>query len=346
MNNQGALIHQDLLFHICKNLKTVIHQNEDEFNEVKRQAGLHNSWFESRETDRMLEFIFANYLNEEKLLTWLAKYTFNNHNLNKVVGIVAAGNIPLASFQDVWCALACGFSIQLKLSSKDQILSKYVYDKMNDLIPGSNSRIVYVDKLTNIDAMIASGSNLTANHFKQYADRFPSLIRAHRNGVAILSGEETEQEIVALGSDVFSYFGLGCRNITKIFVPDKSMILTLAKTFDHHFMYVRDNSRYNNNYEYQHAVLCLNQSTFYQANSILFNESEFINSAIAVCNFEVYKSMKELEANIQSNLNNIQCIVSNSKGLSLKTSKLGKAQWPELLEYQDDVDLIHFLQHI
>jgi hypothetical protein len=217
---------------------------------------------------------------------------------------------------------------------------------MNQLLETTHVRIEYVEKLSNIDALIASGSNLTASHFQQYASRFPCLIRSHRNSIAILSGLESNQELVALGEDVFSYFGLGCRNVTKIYIPDEALILKLAKLFDEHFLYVRDNSKYNNNYEYQHAILCLNQSVFYQANSVLFCESQNLNSAISVLNFEVYHSLNELQVQLTKRIDDIQCVCSNIIDLKLKTTPIGKAQWPELWDYQDNVDLIDFIQKI
>ena len=201
-----------------------------------------------------------------------------------------------------------------------------------------------MDTISNPDILIASGSNLTANHFSKYVNRFPCLVRSHRNGIAILSGNETDQELISLGNDIFYYFGLGCRSITKLYIPDKSMINKLAKLFDEHFTYVRENSKYNNNYDYQLALLSLNKNKFYQCESIYFNESNSLNSSIAVVNYEIFDSLKTIEREIKSKLESIQCIVSNIVGLSLETSPLGMAQWPELWDYQDGVDLIRFLQ--
>lgn len=346
MNNQVRPLYLDALFNICRNLKGLVYQNEDEFTDVKNIARLQNPWFEVRDIDRMLDSVFNNYLNEEKFAEWILRYSLKELKVKKVIGIVAAGNIPLASFQDVWCALTCGFSVQLKMSSRDEVLSKFIYDKLNQFLEGTNCRIDYVDKLSDIDALIASGNHLTTNHFQKFESRFPCLVRSHRNSVAVLSGHESDQELIALGEDVFSYFGLGCRNVTKVYVPDQSVLLKLARLFDDHFLYVRDHSKYNNNYEYQHAILCLNQSVFYQANSILFRESSNINSAIAVLNFEVYESLMDLQDRLITKLDNIQCVCSNINGLKLKTTPLGKAQWPELWDYQDHIDLIHFLQKI
>lgn len=335
----------DLLIRFAKEIKLLCHANQPAFAEIKERAREQNAWFDSREIDRMINLVIANYLDEGKLMKWFSMYDFNHIKEYTQIGIVAAGNIPLASFQDVWCALACKCKVRLKLSSKDTVLSKYVYDAINSCLPDQDCAIEYVDQISEISALLASGSNITANHFVKMKTQFPCLVRGHRNGVAVLSGQESDEDLIQLGHDLYSFYGLGCRNVTKVYIPDLSMIHRMAKVFDTHFGYVRDNHKYNNNYEYQLAVLSLNQAKYFQSETIFFSDNSAIHSAIAVLHYQIYSSLDHVIEELEAQTDSTQCICTNIENVFRKKSGLGKSQWPELWDYQDDIDVIHFLQN-
>jgi hypothetical protein len=342
MSNTASL-KRDLIFNTAKYLQQDLNDSR-EIKEIKVLAKSSNSWFDIKESDRMLNAIITNYLSQHKLDKWLNNYEKIKLNSTKTIGIVSAGNIPLAAFHDVWCALACGLNIQIKLSSKDEHLSSYVFNKINEII--GEPRIQIVSILRGIDLMIASGSNLTANHFKTFTDKFPCLVRGHRNSIAILSGDESDAELLKLGDDIFSYYGLGCRNVTKLYIPHIDMISRLAGVLDINFSHVRNNYKYMNNYDYQLALQSLNRQKFYQTETILIKASEELYSAISIVNFEIYNTIAELHSRINFIKDNIQCIATNISGMDLPVVSLGETQNPQLWDYQDQVDVIHFIANV
>jgi hypothetical protein len=331
----------NLFLKLATDLKLFLESDSKEFNEIKRNAAIKNSWFDQREIDRMIQQINKNYLDKDKIIAWLKDYQLESIK-GQTVGVVAAGNIPLVCFHDVWCSLACGMNIKLKLSSKDDILSPFLFQKINQLAVGMNNPIQFVDTITDNQYLITSGGNLSAAHFRNYSLRIPCLIRGHRNSIAVLNGQETEDEIMDLGQDIFSYYGLGCRNISKIFLPNKELVYSIADLFDNHFSYVMENTKYVNNYDYQLAILSLNKSRFYQSKIIHFHENSSIASPTGTLHYEVYNSLNEVDSQIKRSAHLIQCIAANNIKLNAKKCRLGMAQWPELWDYQDDIDVLEF----
>ncbi len=337
----NKLDHLNLFLHLASDLKSFLEADSHELKEIKRNAAIKNSWFDQREIDRMIRQITHNYLDKVKITAWLKNYQLDSLR-NQTVGVVAAGNIPLVGFHDVWCSLAAGLNIKLKLSSKDDILSPFLFQKINQLAVGLNNPIQFVDTITQNQYLITSGGNLSAAHFQNYSLRIPCLIRGHRNSIAILDGQETERELLDLGEDIFAYYGLGCRNISKIYLPNEHLINFLAELFEKHFEYVMENTKYVNNYDYQLAILSLNKSRFYQSKVIHFHENTSIASPTGILHYEVYNSVDELNSKIQASSNLIQCVTANTIHLNANTLKLGQAQWPELWDYQDGVDVLQY----
>ncbi|MGB3228849.1 MAG: hypothetical protein WBB02_12830 [Saprospiraceae bacterium] len=336
----------DQFLNICGGLKQILTEQNVDFENVKIQAEYHNPYFTKLEVNRMIDLIVKNYLDQDKLKIWISNYQIRNIRSSKKLGIIAAGNIPLVSFHDVLCCLCFGCEIYIKMSTKDSILSKYIYEQINILSGSEHPKISFVERLNDVDALIATGGSLATNHFRTYLEKFPCIIRSHRNSIAVLSGKESVEDLVKLGLDIYSYFGLGCRNVGHLYLPFDYPIENLINILDTHYRYVKENTKYRNNYDYQFALLCLNNKHFLQGESLLWVEDKSLNPPIATINFSYYSNLDMLDSNINSDLNKIQCVASNSFLTSVATTKLGQCHDPELMEYQDGIDTLLFLNNI
>jgi len=319
-------------------------QNDLENNpSILQQAQSQNSWFTIKESRRMLETITSFYLNYDNLCQWLFSYQPKISYEKKNIALICAGNIPMVSFHDILCILASGHNLQIKTSEKDNVLIPWALNIYKEMNSASDQSITFTDKIASYDALIATGSDLAQNYFKPYLLRCPGLIRSHRNGVCILHGDETEDDLIALGHDVFDYYGLGCRNISKLYVPDSYDFSRPLRIWDHHFNHVIQHTKYRNNYEYNLALLILNKSVFLQGDSVLIIQDRLLSSRIATLHSEYYHNIDEVVSFIHSNEDKIQCVVSTKPMSNIKTIAPGRSQYPELDEYADNVDTVEFL---
>lgn len=308
------------------------------FESLVLQARSENPWFTSDTIQKSLTGIVL-YLQEDKLRAWTSAYTFNP-NKSKTVALVLAGNIPLVGFHDLLSVLISGHRAQLKFSSKDSKLMQYLIRHLIWLEPDFEKTItVRENKLEGFDAVIATGSDNSARYFEYYFGKYPNIIRKNRTSCAILSGNETAKEIEALGEDVFSYFGLGCRNVSKVFVPtgyDLTKILSRLESFKE----IIHHHKYCNNYDYQKSILLVNQVSFLDNGFLLLQENERLVSPISVLYYEFYTDQADLETKLRNNNEKIQCIVGSSSPANVA---FGKAQYPEVWDYADHVDTLKFL---
>ncbi|MCC6817239.1 MAG: acyl-CoA reductase [Saprospiraceae bacterium] len=316
--------------------------NNDEKKEVVfNQAYQENHWFEKKEIDRMLHAITSQYLNEEKFQKWINAYS--SPKSPKTIGLIGAGNIPLVLFHDLFCILSLGYKVKIKCSSKDSVLPKWIlnlYLNNNNFI---DQQILFVETIKEVDAIIATGSDLAGNYFVEYFKKYPNIIRTHRNSIALLTGNESQEELIRLGEDVFSYYGLGCRNVSKLYLPNEYDIERLLKIWDSNFNYVMDNNKYKNNYDYNLAINILNKSKMFQSETTLLIENNSIHSRIACLNFEKYSNIEDLDSKLELNHNKIQNVISNGK-FDFPFSKLiGESQTPGLSDYADGIDTMNFL---
>lgn len=319
-------------------------QNELHHNpSLLLQAQSQNSWFTIDETRRMIRFITSVYLNFDNLGKWMNKYQSNTSLHRKNIALICAGNIPMVSFHDILCILACGHNLQIKTSEKDNILIPWALKLWKDINSDSEQSVTFTEKIASYDALIATGSDLAQNYFKSYLLKCPTLIRSHRNGLGILHGDETEDDLIALGHDVFDFYGLGCRNISKLYVPDSFDFTKLLRIWDHHFRHVINHTKYRNNYEYNLALLILNKSVFLQGESVLITQEKSLSSRIATLHSEFYHNIDEVVSFVHSNEDKIQCVVSTKPISNIKTIAPGRSQYPELDEYADNVDTMEFL---
>lgn len=308
-------------------LGNVLHSIEEaDKNILYRQANNHNAWFTPKQCDLALKGILK-FLVKEKLDSWVTRYNLSL-SVPRKVGVVMAGNIPLVGFHDLLCVLVCGHRLAAKLSSQDQVLMGYVVEQLIKIEPRFSEQVSFVERLNDAEAVIATGSDNTARYFEFYFRNIPHIIRKNRSSIALINGLETDEQLIALGNDVFSYFGLGCRNVSKLFVPagyDFVRLLGLWETYQDVF----NHHKYANNYEYNKSILLVNRTPHLDNGFLLLTENTALVSPISVVYYEA--GVPDL------NSDKIQCIVGDGH------VPFGKTQEPELTDYADNVDTLKFL---
>ena len=320
---------------LLQRLQKYLLANDEEWQNIKIKASFHNGWFITQFTDLAVINICTAFLQKEKLEQWAMHYHLDDNVGGKNIGIVMAGNIPLVGFHDFLCVFISGHKQTVKLSSKDDILLKHLVDKMIEWEPELKNKIEFAELLKGCDAYIATGSNNSARYFEQYFSKYPNIIRRNRTAVAILTGAETTEELNLLADDVHQYFGLGCRNVTKLFVPAGYDFVPLLRAFDE-YKYFEDHHKFKNNYDYQLSIALLN-NIFYMTNgSALLLENDAIFTAISQLNYSFYDDEKTVVEKLKGN-EDIQCICGRL-GIAF-----GQAQKPALMEYADGVDTMQFL---
>lgn len=315
----------------------------DSFNLIQNQlvdyienSHHYNAWF----TQESIHFAlkeWASLLTVSQLEEWIKPYSIDEDKNPKTIGVVMAGNIPMVGFHDYLCVLLSGHNLLAKLSSDD-----------NKLIPILNDILLHIDEelaqkarftndqLSGFDAVIATGSNNTSRYFEYYFEKYPHIIRKNRNGVAVLKGEESEQELFELANDIFSYFGLGCRNVSKIFVPKNYEFRKMFECFES-YNQLQNHSKYYNNYEYQKTIYLVNKTLHRDNGFALFKEDHSYASPIGVIYYEEYDDINDLKTRLEMDSGQIQCSIGKDY------LNFGSSQKPKLNDYADGVDTLEFL---
>ncbi len=317
-------------------------QNDEQLQALVTKTYHHNLWFTKENTYKAIKAITDNFLQKELLQSWLTQYEISTNSAIKTVGLILAGNIPLVGFYDIICVFLAGHKSKIKLSEKDKILIPHLLKVMEKLHPGVTKYFEIVERLKDFDAVIATGSNNSARYFESYFGKYPNIIRKNRNAVAILNGSETKKQLEALGIDVFQYFGLGCRNVSKLYVPVSYDFKPLLEAF-HEFREIVLNDKYKNNFDYGYTLLILNKIRYEANGCILMTEQSSLQSRIAQLHYEYYTNLDDLKEKIHSKMEEIQCVVSEKNIPEFKTIPFGKAQKPGLNDYADGVDVMDFL---
>lgn len=309
------------------------------WQQAKEKAHGDNNWFIPEFVNLSVESIAQNYLQPSSLDMLINTYDLQEVNPHpKKTGIVMAGNIPLVGFHDFLCVFLSGHKALIKSSSKDETLIKHLVQKMIEVDETVASLVKFSDMLKACDAYIATGSNNSGRYFEYYFKKYPYIIRKNRTSVALLTGEETNDDLEKLADDVYQYFGLGCRNTTKIYVPfdyDFVPLLEAFRKYDHLSNY----NKYKNNYDYNLAILLLNKRFYMTNGSILLVEDNSFFSPISQLHYEFYTDKESVQKNLHDN-KAIQCISSD------ETTGFGKAQQPRILDFADRVDTMAFLQEL
>jgi len=304
-----------------------------------QQAKNHNNYF----TEENIIYCLKNWsynLQKEKIESFLSSYTIEEEN-PKSVAIIMAGNIPLVGFHDFLCVILTGNKAIIKLSSKDSHLMHFVLNYLSSIcIDFKDFYKICQEKLSDYDAVIATGNNLSASKFKEYFNEYPNIIRKSRHSVAVLEGNESNDQLQNLSNDIFNYFGLGCRNVSKVYLPENYDLDLLFRSFMKWKKVINNNS-YANNYDYNRAIYLLNKEVFFDNGFILLKESKKIGSPVGTLFYEYYDKYEDVKKNLSEISEKIQCIVSNE---NIKNFiEFGKTQSPELTDYADGVDTIDFL---
>ena len=320
---------------LLQHLQKYLIDDGEEWQNIKTKAAAHNGWFILEFIDLAVKNICAEFLQKERLEQWAAHYHLDDNVGGKNIGIVMAGNIPLVGFHDFLCVFISGHKQTIKLSSKDDILLKHLVEKLIEWEPRVQKNILFAEMLKGCDAYIATGSNNSARYFEQYFSKYPNIIRRNRTAVAVLTGNESTEELNNLSDDIHQYFGLGCRNVTKLFVPEGYDFVPLLNAFNR-YKYFADHHKYKNNYDYQLSIALLNNIYYMTNGSTLLIENTVIFSAISQLNYSYYKKPEEVFEKLNGH-KDIQCITGHT-GIVF-----GQAQRPGLLDYADAVDTMQFL---
>ncbi|WP_118974638.1 acyl-CoA reductase [Taibaiella koreensis] len=330
--------------------------NSEDWQNVVDQAHRMNAWFTPEYSRLAVGNIAAAFLQEDKLRAWLAGYPVLQHPLApaKTVGLVMAGNIPLVGFHDFLCVYLSGHRLRIKLSSKDTVLWEHILRLLGNWDPRFGEQVDTNEMLKGCDAYIATGSNNSARYFEQYFQKYPHIIRKNRTSVAVLDGTETREQLDSLAQDVCTYFGLGCRNVTKLYVPEGYPFETLLPAFDA-FKEHEDHHKYKNNYDFQLAIYLLNKVQYMSSGSLLLVPGDSPFAPIAVLHYEYYTDKSVLLATLAAD-DRLQCITlkaavalpaERQSGAfavpAVESRAFGDNQQPQLNDYADGIDTMAFL---
>lgn len=318
----------------------ITQEEYDRFNELIDIVHIYNGWFDANSVRTALTS-WSEALKKESIEKWLESYSLPVTD-SKVIAIIMAGNIPLVGFHDFLCVYLSGHAALVKLSTDDDKLFPACLHLLQLFDLDIKKRIKIADgKMEGFDAVIATGSDNSATYFRSYFGKYPHIIRRNRTSLAILDGTETVQDIQQLGLDIFTYYGLGCRNVTKIYMP-KGMDINRVFEGIFEFKDIVNNKKYGNNYDYHLAVFLLERYDVLDNGFILFKEDKGIHSPIGTLYYEYYEDKEQLKREMEAIQHDIQCIV----GKEAPYLPYGSAQKPALWEYADGVDTIDFLTHL
>ena len=302
----------------------------------------YNAWFTPASVEQAVKAI-GKMLNKQDLLTWLSNYDPDTGKESKKIGLILAGNIPLGGFHDVLCVLATGNHALIKSATQDARLIRYVLNMLVKIDGDFKERYTFVERLENFDAIIATGSNNTSRYFEYYFSKVPNIIRKNRNSVAVLTGDETTEQLHNLGHDIFDYYGLGCRNVSKLQVPKDYDFVPFFEAIESYHPII-NHHKYNNNYDYNKSIYLVNRDKHLDNGFLLVKEDERMVSPLAVVFHEPYEDIKAVEALLSRESENIQCIVSTAAlDVSNQVVDFGQSQQPALWDYADGIDTMDFL---
>jgi hypothetical protein len=308
------------------------------------KARIANGWFDEEMVKKSLE-AWTIALQPQKIEQWLNRYDLKvlDAEKQKSVGLILAGNIPLVGLHDVLCLIASGHKGIIKMATDDSVLLPFVLDILSEKIPDVKERLQFTGGLMkNADAFIATGSNNSARYFDYYFSGKPNIIRKSRFSWAILNGDESDIDLELLMDDIFLYYGLGCRSVSKLFLPHDYPIDNI---FRHSLKYLSlyENKKYSNNYDYHRAIYLLNRDEFYDNNFMLLKPDKANSSPVSVLFFERYSSSEEMEARVKEHTNEIQCIAAKNNWNVPSRVDFGTTQFPSLSDYADGIDTMEFL---
>jgi len=330
---------------IMKELGLRLLDHNEKYLTAREKAYYENAWFTPDNIDQSIDAICNCFLQESLLTEWMKQY--EEPKESKKIGLIMAGNIPLVGFHDFLTVFMSGHKAIIKLSSKDEKLFRFVLDELLSIDPKVEETFELVERLKDFDAVIATGSNNTSRYFDYYFGKYPNIIRKNRNGTGVLTGDETEEQLRTIGRDIFDYFGLGCRNITKIYVPETYEFDLLLRVLDE-YKALSMHHKYKNNYDYNYALYLLNKEKFLANENLILREDPAYISRISCVHYEYYKNLNDLKERLNLDGELIQCICTKDGQIlgSENEFAFGASQIPALGEYADGVDTMAFLSNL
>ncbi len=314
-----------------------------ELEGIYRKAEFYNGWFSPEQSRYAITAMAKSFLDAQKLEAWVAQYPdLAAPHPPKTIGLVLAGNIPAVGFHDLLCCYVAGHKAQIKYSEKDKVLIPFFLGQLAIIAPKSAAYFEKVDKLKDFDAVIATGSDNASRYFEHYFGAYPNIIRKNRNSAAILDGQETEEELLALGEDIFRYFGLGCRSVSKLFVPQDFSFENFMRSMDH-FGYMMQHHKYRNNYDYNRSIYLLNNQKHWTNNVLTLVEHPSPLSRISTVHYEFYEDLADLKSKLEASLDQLQLILGKTPLEGITLLPFGSSQQPQLDDYADQVDTLRFL---
>lgn len=311
-----------------------------EFTTLATQVEHNNNWFTPEQTRLALNSI-GELLDENSLTEWLKAYSISDNVPSKSIGLLMAGNIPAVGFHDLMCILLSGHEVHAKLSSSDQILIKWLTGELSNINAEFGPKVFFEEMLKGKDAYIATGSDNSARYFEYYFGKYPSIIRKNRTSIAVLDGNEKAEDFQALGHDIFQYYGLGCRNVSKLYIKKEEQLQDFLKAIEG-FHFLTSHHKYLNNYDYNKAIYLVNGEPHLDNGFLLVKESDQMVSPISVLYIEYYTDQEELKHKLKGHDHKIQCIVSRNSWYP-GSLNFGNAQSPSLSDYADHIDTMRFL---
>jgi hypothetical protein len=326
-------------------LGKILTPENESLQTIVRKTALHNSWFTEANQWKAIAEIRAAFLQKDKLEAWSEHYFLQNTEgvPSKTVALILAGNIPLVGFHDIISVFLTGHKSLIKLSDKDPFFVPFMIEQLATLnVPIEHYFAISESRMKDFDAVIATGSNNSARYFDAYFGKYPHIIRKNRNAVGILRGDESHEDLAKLGEDIFTYFGLGCRNVSKIYVPKDYNFHPLLKAL-HEFNQLVLHDKFKNNFDYQFTLTILNKIQHQANGCIIMVENKAITSPIAMLFYEYYDGFEQLSKDLLERKEEIQCVVSKNKIEGLPCFDFGEAQKPALNDYADGEDTVQFL---
>ena len=312
------------------------------FNTSIDNAYKYNTWFTKKSIKHALKE-WSKQLNYNNLSKWTDQYGFVDKS-DKKIAIIMAGNLPLIGFHDLICCLILNFNCIVKLSSDDKMLIPFIVDFLDYRLPGLKNKIEFTSKpLKNFNGVIATGSNSSFKYFEYYFGNYPNLLRKTRHSIAILDGNESEIDLENLGKDVFNYFGMGCRSVSKILVP-KDYDFDLLFNALYKFKEIINHNKYANNYDYNKAVYLMSNQKFTENGFLILKEDDKLGSPIGCLFYQFYENSDDLNSYIAKYKDSLQCVVSNLKINNF--TLFGESQSPKIDDYADNIDTLNFLLKI
>lgn len=317
----------------------------EEWQHIKLQTITQNPWFTGANIEKSMQNVQSELLSEEKLNAFLSKYKIPESFEQKRIGLILAGNIPMVGIHDIIMVYLSGHKAVIKYSDKDMVIIPWLLKNLVEIDPKAAHQFETAERMINLDAVIATGSDNSARYFEAYFGKYPNIIRKNRSSIAVLSKSTSEEEMRALMKDVLDYFGLGCRNISKLYL-EKGFDIQKFLGITEEYKEINNHNKYRNNYDYNLSLFLLNKQPFLQSGTLIMLEDQKLASRIATLHYEWFENLDEIIPTLIEKKESIQCMVSNMNITVFQTIEPGKAQCPAIDDFADNIDTFKFLIHL